>query len=153
MSSLEIDIFDLKLMVKSGLEFFILKLSEPLQKYLVTCQANSAFLGRFFCTGQQQLWRGSVNFKIKFFRPLFTFIFKSKMSKMGVFLLHLFVFPIKRYWVSLCPTETPCLWGSTCQQSWRSLKTRLDFYRGDAHPKNLAKWQQPAAKWRSKFYP
>ena len=62
-------------MVKSGLEFFILKFTEPLQRYLLTCQANSALLGRFFCTGQQQLWRGSVNFKINS-RPLFTIIFK-----------------------------------------------------------------------------
>ena len=45
----------LKMMVKSGLEFFILKFTEPLQRYLLTCPANSAFLGRFFCTGQQQL--------------------------------------------------------------------------------------------------
>jgi hypothetical protein len=29
--SLEIDIFDLKMMMKSGLEFFILKFAEPLQ--------------------------------------------------------------------------------------------------------------------------
>ena len=28
-------------------------------------QANSALMGIFFGTGQQQLWRGSVNFKIK----------------------------------------------------------------------------------------
>ena len=54
-SSLEIDIFGLKMMLKSGLEFFILKFTEPLQRYLLTCQANSTFLGRFFCTGQQQL--------------------------------------------------------------------------------------------------
>ena len=53
--SLEIDIFGLKMMVKSGLEFFILKFTEPLQRYLLTCKANSSFLGRFFCTGQQQL--------------------------------------------------------------------------------------------------
>ena len=33
--------------------------------YLLSCQAKSAILGRYFCTGQQQLWRGSVNFKIK----------------------------------------------------------------------------------------
>ena len=33
--------------------FFILKLYEPLQRYMLTCLANSAFLGRFFCTGQQ----------------------------------------------------------------------------------------------------
>ena len=31
-SSLEINIFDLKMMVKSGLEFFILKFSEPSAK-------------------------------------------------------------------------------------------------------------------------
>ena len=37
------------------LEFFILKFTEPLQRYLLTCLANSAFLGRFFYTGQQQL--------------------------------------------------------------------------------------------------
>ena len=73
-------IFDLKMMVKTGLEFLILKFSEPLQRYLLTCQANSAFLDDFFCTGQQQLWRGSLNFKIKKSRPVFTIIFKSKMS-------------------------------------------------------------------------
>ena len=59
------------------LDFFILKFTKPLQRYLLTCQANSALLGRFFCTGQQQLWRGSVNFKITS-RPLFTIIFKLK---------------------------------------------------------------------------
>ena len=64
------------MMVKSGLEF-ILKLTEPLQRYLLSCQANLAILGRYFCTGQQQLWRGSVNFKINS-RPLFTIIFKLK---------------------------------------------------------------------------
>ena len=63
-------------MVKIGLEF-ILKLTEPLQRYLLSCQANSAILGRYFCTGQQQIWRGSVNFKINS-RPLFTIIFKLK---------------------------------------------------------------------------
>ena len=46
---------------------------------LLTSQANSAFLGRFFCIGQQQLWRGTWNFKIFFSRPLFTIIFKPKM--------------------------------------------------------------------------
>ena len=51
---LKLTFFSLKMMVKSGLEF-ILKLTEPLQRYLLTCQANSALLGRFFCTGQQQL--------------------------------------------------------------------------------------------------
>ena len=43
-----------------------MKFHGGLQGYLLTCQANSAFLGRFFCTGQQQLWRPSWNFKIIF---------------------------------------------------------------------------------------
>ena len=73
---LKLSFLSLKMTVKSGLEF-ILKLTEPLQRYLLSCQANSAILGRYFCTGQQQLWRGSVNFKINS-RPLFTIIFKLK---------------------------------------------------------------------------
>ena len=32
------------------------------------------------CAGQQQLWKGSLNFKITNSRPLFTIVFKSKMS-------------------------------------------------------------------------
>ena len=59
--------FWLKMMMKSGIEKFILKFHGGLQRYLLTCQANSAFLGRFFCTGQQQLWRPSCNFKINNF--------------------------------------------------------------------------------------
>ena len=43
--TLEITIFGLKMIVKSGLEFFILQFTKPLQRYLLTCQANSAFLG------------------------------------------------------------------------------------------------------------
>ena len=35
-------------MAKSGLEFIILKFSEPLWIYLLTCQAYSAFMGRCF---------------------------------------------------------------------------------------------------------
>ena len=63
MLTLEIIIFGLKTMVKNGLEKIILKFHELLQIYLLTCQANSAFLGRFFCTGQQQLLAvlGGVN--------------------------------------------------------------------------------------------
>ena len=45
---------NLKMIGKSGLEF-ILKFTEPLQRYLLSCQANSAILGRYFCTGQEQL--------------------------------------------------------------------------------------------------
>ena len=68
------------MMVKSGLEKIILKFHVPLQRYLLTSQANSALLGRFFCTGQQQLWRGTWNFKIIFSRPLFTIILSQKWS-------------------------------------------------------------------------
>ena len=49
---LKLLILSLKMMVKSGLEF-ILKFTQPLQRYLLSCQANSAILGRHFCTGQQ----------------------------------------------------------------------------------------------------
>ena len=35
-------IFGLKIMVKGGLEFFILKSYVPLLRYLLTCKANSA---------------------------------------------------------------------------------------------------------------
>ena len=51
---LKLTFLALKMSVKSGLEF-ILKFTEPLQRYLLTCQANSALMGRFFGTGQQQL--------------------------------------------------------------------------------------------------
>ena len=74
---LKLTFLSLKMMVKSGLEF-ILKFTKPLQRYLLTCQANSALMGRFFGTGQQQLWRDSVNFKIKKPRPLFTTILTQK---------------------------------------------------------------------------
>jgi hypothetical protein len=74
---LKLTFLALKMMVKSGLEF-ILKCTEPLQRYLLTCQANSVLMGRFFDTGQQQLWRGSVNFKTKNSRPLFTIILRQK---------------------------------------------------------------------------
>ena len=54
-SALETTIFGSEMMVKSGLDFFfILKLNEPLQRYLLTCQANSAFLGRFFALGSSK---------------------------------------------------------------------------------------------------
>ena len=38
-------------MMKSGLEKIILKFHGGLQRNLLTCQANSAFLGRFFALG------------------------------------------------------------------------------------------------------
>ena len=43
--------FWLKTVMKSGLEKNILKFNDGLQKFLLTCQANSAFLVRFFFLG------------------------------------------------------------------------------------------------------
>jgi hypothetical protein len=64
------------MMMKSGLEFFILKFTEPLQKYLP---------GQFSLSGQMFLHWAVATLKglgeiSKNSRPLFTIIFKSKMS-------------------------------------------------------------------------
>ena len=48
----ETNIFGLKM--KHG-NFLILKFYQPLQKYLLTCQANSVFLGRFFALKNQKI--------------------------------------------------------------------------------------------------
>ena len=56
-----------------------MKFDDGLQRYLLTCQANSALLVRFLCTGQQQLWRPLWNLKIISSRPLFIIIFKPIM--------------------------------------------------------------------------
>ena len=50
-------------MVKSGLEFFILKLNELLQRYLLTCQANSSFLGRFLLRWAAATLKGLAEFQ------------------------------------------------------------------------------------------
>ena len=66
------------MMVKSGLEL-ILKLTEPLQRYLLSCQANSAILGRYFCTWMAvAILKGLGEFQNKKSRQLFTIIFKQK---------------------------------------------------------------------------
>ena len=65
-------------MVESGLEKPILKFHMPLQRYLLSCQANSAFLGRFLHWAAATL-KGHMEFHN---RPLFTIIFKPKMVKL-----------------------------------------------------------------------
>ena len=57
-------IFGLKMIVKSGLDFFFEIPLAPLEILLIN-QANSVFLGSFFCNGHQQLWWGAQNFKKK----------------------------------------------------------------------------------------
>ena len=94
-------------MVKNDLECFILKFTEPLQRYLLTCQANSALLGRFFCTGQQQLWKPLWNFKIIFSRPLFTTIFKPKMIILRLKILELFCILFYRLFLGLKRQKRP----------------------------------------------
>ena len=81
--------FWLKLMMKSGLEKFILKFHGGLQRYLLTCQANSAFLGRFFLHWAVSTLKGlgefqnkkiyafkakNVNFKTRDFCPLIEWV-------------------------------------------------------------------------------
>ena len=64
----------------SGLKSWVLKSTEPFQRYLLTCLANSAFLGRFFfALGSSNFWRGSVNFKITNSRHIRDIWFISKM--------------------------------------------------------------------------
>ena len=78
--TLEITTFGLKMVVKSGLEFSILKLNEPLQRYLLTGQTNSAFLGNFFLELGSTNYEGACSIlKQKKSRPLCTIIFKPKM--------------------------------------------------------------------------
>ena len=74
-SSLEINIFDLKMMVKSGLEFLFLNSLSPFRvaadQCKKICPERLNWPGRY-------LRRGSVNFKIKNSRPLFTIILSKK---------------------------------------------------------------------------
>ena len=65
-------------MVKSGLDFW--NSPSPFRDTCYHARAIQPFCADFFYTGQQQLWRGSVNFNINNSRPRFTITFKSKMS-------------------------------------------------------------------------
>ena len=52
-------------MVKNGPDLFILKFTEPLQRYLLTCQANSALMagilsGLVGCKYQASLFTGCL---------------------------------------------------------------------------------------------
>ena len=64
-------------MVKSGLEFFILKFTGLLQSCCCPVQKNLPRKAEWAWQVSRYLWRGSVNFKINS-RPLFTIIFKAK---------------------------------------------------------------------------
>ena len=57
-------------MVKCGLEFFILKFTEPLQSCCCPVQKNLPRKAALAWQVNRYLWRGSWNFKIFFSRPL-----------------------------------------------------------------------------------
>ena len=78
-SDLETNIFELKMMMKSGLEFFILKSYQPLQSCCCPVQKNLPRKAELAWQVSRYLRRGQQNLKIKNSRPLFTIIFSSKM--------------------------------------------------------------------------
>ena len=59
-------------MVKSGIEFFILKFTKPLQICCCPVQKKLPKEAKLACQVGRYLWRGSVNFKTRNSRPLFT---------------------------------------------------------------------------------
>ena len=67
------------MMVKSGLESFILKFTEPLQRYLLT-RPIQPFWTDFFLHWAAVTLKGLGEFQNKKSRPLFTIIFKTKIS-------------------------------------------------------------------------
>ena len=54
-SSLEVAIFELKMMVKSGLEFFNFEILLAPSEIPATLPSQFSRSGQIFCTGQQQL--------------------------------------------------------------------------------------------------
>ena len=90
-SGLETNIFELKMMVKSGLEFFVLKFYQPLQSCCYPVQKKLPRKAELAWQVSRYLRRGQQNFKIKNSRPFFTIIFSSKMLvSRSEILVHLF---------------------------------------------------------------
>ena len=77
--SLDIDIFDLK--IKRRLEFSILKFTDSLLSCCCPVQKYPPRMAKLAWQLSSYLWRGSMNFKIKSSRPLFT---KMAMSRLTV---------------------------------------------------------------------
>ena len=90
-SGLETNIFGLKVIMKSGLELFILKFQQLLQSCCCPVQKNLPRKAELAWQEQQVSLKGLVEFQIKNSRPLFTIIFKPKMlvSRPEI-LVHLF---------------------------------------------------------------
>ena len=63
----------------NGLEFFILKFTEPLQSCCCPVQKDLPRRAELAWQVSRYLWRGSFNFKIKYSKSLFVIIFKPKL--------------------------------------------------------------------------
>ena len=77
------------MMMKSGLEKIILKFHGGLQRYLLTCQANSALLADYFALGSSNS-EGFVEFENNFNGTIFHhhFCVKTGVKRPEEFLYH-----------------------------------------------------------------
>ena len=78
--TLEMTIFGLKMIVKSGLEFFYFVIEWGLSELLLPSAKNRPRKAELAWQVSRYLWRGSFNFKIKNSEPLFTIILSQKWS-------------------------------------------------------------------------
>ena len=86
--SLEITIFDLKMMVKSGLEFFYFEIHRAPLEIPANMLGQFSLLGQMFLHWAAATLKGLVQFQNKKnSRPLFTIIFKPKIVLSRVFSL------------------------------------------------------------------
>ena len=107
-------------MVKSGLEFFILKFTEPLQSCCCPVPKNLPIRAELAWQVSRYLWRGSMNFKINF-RPLFTIIFKAKNVNFKTWDLS----PLIEWLLLVCPPSFCYIfysdeWNTYCASSFVS---------------------------------
>ena len=68
------------MMVKSGLELFILKFNEPLQRYLLTCPVQFSLTGQIFLHLAAATLKRVGEFQKKKFKTTFHHHFMPKMS-------------------------------------------------------------------------
>ena len=78
-SSLEIDIFGLKMMVKSGLDFFCSEIHPAPSEIPANLPGQFGHCGQIFLHWAAATLKGLGEFQNKKSRPLFTIIFKKKM--------------------------------------------------------------------------
>ena len=83
--------------VKSGLEIFILKFSEPLQSYCCPVQNNLPRKAQLAWQVSTYLWRGSLNFKLKVSKSHKQIILSSLTPKNQGNFLHFFAYLLKSH--------------------------------------------------------